>query len=123
MADACRYRTSARRRHQTGLVSRRHRESQPLVLCEWRVGHRLGQLPGSNRHGQPKLRADAFASAELVKANMWPMLAGVGPVLGEGARLGGFMDASGSITHWFYMNGASGQIWSGAAVERAKPPE
>lgn len=38
--------------------------------------------------------------------NMWPMIAGVGPVLGEGA-LGYFIDPTGAATLWEYRAGAS----------------
>lgn len=38
--------------------------------------------------------------------NMWPMLAGVGPVLGEGTA-GYFIDADDIETSWGYQNGAS----------------
>jgi len=40
--------------------------------------------------------------------NMWPMLAGIGPIVGEGDNLGAFVDASGTITRWYYTAGASG---------------
>lgn len=39
--------------------------------------------------------------------NMWPMLAGVGPILGEG-RVGSFLSADGPGGFWFYRAGASG---------------
>ena len=39
--------------------------------------------------------------------NMWPMLAGVGPILGEG-EVGAFLDSSGAKTRWFYERGAAG---------------
>ena len=39
--------------------------------------------------------------------NMWPMLAGVGPILGEGSP-GVFIDADGVRTPWWYQNGAAG---------------
>ena len=42
--------------------------------------------------------------------NMWPMLAGVGPILGNDDRAGAFVDADSNITTWFYSNGASGTI-------------
>jgi carboxyl-terminal processing protease len=41
--------------------------------------------------------------------NMWPMLAGVGPVLGEGV-VGYFIDPVGTESAWEYRNGAS---WDG----------
>ena len=42
--------------------------------------------------------------------NMWPMLAGVGPVLGEGV-VGWFINPVGAEVPWQYRDGAS---WSGA---------
>ena len=41
--------------------------------------------------------------------NMWPMIAGLGPILGEGV-LGYFVNPTGVETRWEYQNGAS---WSG----------
>ena len=38
--------------------------------------------------------------------NMWPMLAGIGPVLGDGLA-GAFIDPEGNVTHWGYAAGAS----------------
>ena len=38
--------------------------------------------------------------------NMWPMLAGIGPVLGEGTA-GYFIDADGNAVEWGFQNGAS----------------
>jgi len=38
--------------------------------------------------------------------NMWPMLAGIGPILGEGIA-GYFMTPDGGITSWSYQNGSS----------------
>ena len=39
--------------------------------------------------------------------DLWPMLAGIGPVLGEGV-VGGYRDADGNLVKWFYRNGKSG---------------
>jgi carboxyl-terminal processing protease len=39
--------------------------------------------------------------------NMWPMLAGIGPVLGEGV-VGTFLSANGKAESWFYKAGAAG---------------
>ncbi|MFO7537663.1 MAG: S41 family peptidase [Chloroflexota bacterium] len=39
--------------------------------------------------------------------NMWPMLAGVGPLLGEG-EVGSFVAPQGSIGWWFYGSGQAG---------------
>ena len=44
--------------------------------------------------------------------NMWPMVAGVGPVLGEGV-LGYFVSPTGVETRWEYRDGAS---WIGSTV-------
>ena len=42
-----------------------------------------------------------------VGGNMWPMLAGIGFVLGEG-NLGSFLSPDGSETPWFYHDGKAG---------------
>jgi hypothetical protein len=47
--------------------------------------------------------------------NMWPMIAGVGPVLGEGP-LGYFIDPTGLDTLWEYRNG--GSILNGNVAQR-----
>jgi C-terminal processing protease CtpA/Prc len=39
--------------------------------------------------------------------NMWPMLAGIGPVLGE-ADLGAFESGNGDLEPWYYKNGKAG---------------
>jgi C-terminal processing protease CtpA/Prc len=36
--------------------------------------------------------------------NMWPMLIGIGPILGEG-KAGSWVDAEGSVTAWAYVGG------------------
>ena len=38
---------------------------------------------------------------------MWPMIAGVGPILGE-STLGYFVDADGEMSPWFYEDGRAG---------------
>lgn len=38
--------------------------------------------------------------------NMWPMLAGIGPILGEG-HVGAFIEPNGQQMDWFYADGAS----------------
>jgi C-terminal processing protease CtpA/Prc len=38
--------------------------------------------------------------------NMWPMLSGIGPILGDGA-VGSFVAADGNVT-WFYQDGKTG---------------
>ena len=51
--------------------------------------------------------------------NMWPMIAGVGPVLGEGVA-GYFIDPVGAETAWVYRDGAA---WEGdVANERVAAP-
>ncbi len=45
---------------------------------------------------------------------MWPMVAGVGPVLGEGV-LGFFIDPTGAASNWEYRDGAS---WLGGVVRQ-----
>ena len=39
--------------------------------------------------------------------DLWPMLAGIGPVLGDG-MVGGFRDADGNLLKWFYREGNAG---------------
>jgi carboxyl-terminal processing protease len=46
--------------------------------------------------------------------NMWPMIAGVGPVLGEG-RAGYFIDPVGTEIVWEYRDGAS---WEGGSLSQ-----
>lgn len=51
--------------------------------------------------------------------NMWPMIAGVGPLLGDGP-LGFFIGPTGTETPWEYRNGAS--LSGGFAVTTVTPP-
>jgi hypothetical protein len=58
--------------------------------------------------------------------NMWPMLAGLGPVVGPG-RLGAFVEASGDRRPWFYDDGRAGVVFLGGwfkigAAEVEAPP-
>src|SRR5262245_23573703 len=46
--------------------------------------------------------------------NMWPMLAGIGPILGEG-RVGAFLDLEGVHGHWYYRGGKAGVETDGAS--------
>jgi carboxyl-terminal processing protease len=46
--------------------------------------------------------------------NMWPMVAGVGPVLGEGV-IGYFIGPTGAAIHWEYRDGAS---WVNGLVQQ-----
>jgi carboxyl-terminal processing protease len=89
-------------------------------LLEERLGYLF--LPGwaglgdlANGHAtriqQIVRELDAFAPCgwildlrENTGGSMWPMLAGVGPVLGEG-RVGAFVSADGQQDDWIYANG------------------
>lgn len=51
--------------------------------------------------------------------NMWPMIAGLGPILGEGP-LGYFIGPTGTETLWEYRNGAS--MSGGSAITAVSPP-
>jgi hypothetical protein len=51
--------------------------------------------------------------------NMWPMLAGVGPILGEGVN-GYFIDPTGQISNWEYSGGAS--MSNGGVAVRVPSP-
>lgn len=39
--------------------------------------------------------------------DLWPMLVGIGPILGDGV-VGGFRDSDGNLLKWFYREGKSG---------------
>jgi carboxyl-terminal processing protease len=49
-----------------------------------------------------------------VGGNMWPMLAGIGPVLGEGDDLGEFFDTDGH-SFWRYRDGVAAEVENGKA--------
>ena len=51
--------------------------------------------------------------------NMWPMIAGLGPVIGEDV-LGYFIDPVGQEVHWEYRNGAS--LSGGFVAQRVDAP-
>ncbi len=51
--------------------------------------------------------------------NMWPMLVGIGPIVG-GAPLGSFLDAYGNSGQWFYANGSAG--YSGVTLQQVDRP-
>jgi hypothetical protein len=51
--------------------------------------------------------------------NMWPMLAGIGPILGEGLA-GHFVDPSGAVIQWGYRDGAS--FYGTGVVQRVDAP-
>lgn len=58
--------------------------------------------------------------------NMWPMLAGVGPILGNDDRAGFFIDADSGVSTWFYSNGSSGILFPngsrGVVVQSSRAP-
>jgi len=56
-----------------------------------------------------------------VGGNMWPMLAGIGPLLGESAHLGGFLDISGAAANWSYHDGIAGLSISGKENAQTRP--
>jgi carboxyl-terminal processing protease len=47
-----------------------------------------------------------------VGGNMWPMLAGIGPLLGEGDHLGEFFNTNGHSV-WLYRNGVAAEVENG----------
>jgi hypothetical protein len=51
--------------------------------------------------------------------NMWPMLAGIGPVLGEG-QVGAFVDPDGQETLWYYKNGQA--LWEDVVLAQVEGP-
>jgi hypothetical protein len=51
--------------------------------------------------------------------NMWPMLAGIGPILGEGVA-GHFVDPSGAVSNWGYRDGES--FLGSTVVQRVDAP-
>ena len=74
------------------------RAADTLSLCGWIVD----------------LRQDAGG-------NMWPMLAGVGPVLGDGI-VGAFVDPDGEVQQWYYDNGGAGIVPSAPAAQVSGVP-
>lgn len=55
-----------------------------------------------------------------VGGNMWPMLAGIGPVLGEGDHLGEFFGTDGHSV-WSYRNGVASDVEDSGKVNRYPP--
>lgn len=51
--------------------------------------------------------------------NMWPMVAGLGPILGDG-RAGAFVDPDGGVTWWGYQDNAS--IYNGERLVTVASP-
>ena len=72
-----------------------------FVRFETRLQHIIAELDAAHPAGWVvDLRGN-------VGGNMWPMLAGVGPVLGEGDHLGEFFTVQGHSV-WFYRDGVAG---------------
>jgi carboxyl-terminal processing protease len=55
-----------------------------------------------------------------VGGNMWPMLAGIGPVLGEGDHLGEFFTTDGHSV-WQYRDGAAAEVPDNGKADRYPP--
>ena len=55
-----------------------------------------------------------------VGGNMWPMLAGIGPLLGEGDRLGEFFNTDGHSV-WRYRDGAASEVADDGKESRYPP--
>ncbi|HEX3940593.1 MAG TPA: S41 family peptidase [Acidobacteriaceae bacterium] len=76
------------------------KDNDGMMLYAADVRHILSDLSAQNPRGWiVDLRGNTGG-------NMWPMLTGIGPVLGEGV-VGSFVTADGNIP-WFYQNGKSG---------------
>ena len=102
-----------------------------------RVGYvRTATYGGSNPDGHAQDYHDLIRDADTDSTcgwvvdlrsnpggNMWPMLAGVGPILGEGSP-GSFIDADGVRTPWYYAGGVAGVEQDGQrrAAARARTP-
>ncbi|MGB3850609.1 MAG: S41 family peptidase [Tunicatimonas sp.] len=97
-------------------------EQVPDASVPQGVGYvRIGSFSGSSQEAtafakaiqdRVRLADDADLMGWIVDlrgntgGNMWPMLVGVGPILGEGV-VGHFVDPDGSQFAWRYQNGAS----------------
>jgi carboxyl-terminal processing protease len=76
------------------------KDDEGLLIYAEDVRRILGDLSGQNPKGWiVDLRGNTGG-------NMWPMLTGIGPVLGDGA-VGAFVASSGKMT-WFYQDGKTG---------------
>lgn len=104
--------------------------SLPSNIASVRVGAFSGTTEQANAHARQI--QDAIAAADrddligwIVDlrsnggGNMWPMIAGLGPILGEGP-LGYFIGPTGIETLWEYRNGASTS--GGNANTTVSPP-
>ena len=104
--------------------------SLPSNIASVRVGAFSGTIEQANAYGRQI--QDAIAAADrddligwIVDlrsnggGNMWPMIAGLGPILGEGP-LGYFIGPTGTETLWEYGNGVSRS--GGNAITTVSPP-
>lgn len=89
----------------------------PANIGYVQVGAFSGTAPEANAYAQRIQNAiEAADRDELIGwmvdlrnnggGNMWPMIAGLGPILGEGS-LGYFIGPTGGETQWAYRNGSS----------------
>jgi len=62
------------------------------------IQHLIRELDGQNACGW------IVDLRENTGGNMWPMLAGIGPILGDG-KAGSFVDSDGQKVDWSYQNG------------------
>lgn len=77
------------------------RDEADGVRFETELQHLIGKLDRDHPHGWiVDLRGNDGG-------NMWPMLAGLGPLLGEGV-CGAFHNAGGTKMSWFYRSGKAG---------------
>jgi carboxyl-terminal processing protease len=76
------------------------KDDEGLLIYAEDVRRILGDLSGQNPKGW------IVALRGNTGGNMWPMLTGIGPVLGDGA-VGAFVATSGKMT-WFYQDGKTG---------------
>jgi carboxyl-terminal processing protease len=104
--------------------------SLPANIGSVRVGAFSGTLEQANAYARQIQDAIAAADRDDVigwivdlrsngGGNMWPMVAGLGPILGEGP-LGYFIGPTGTETLWEYRNGASRS--GGSAITTVSPP-
>jgi carboxyl-terminal processing protease len=104
--------------------------SLPTNIATVRVGAFSGTTEQANAYARQI--QDAIAAADrddligwIVDlrsnggGNMWPMVAGLGPILGEGP-LGYFLGPTGNETLWEYRSGAS--MSGGNAITTVSPP-
>lgn len=105
-------------------------QTWPTNVGYVQVGAFSGTVEQANAYGRQIQDAIAAADrADLIGwivdlrsnggGNMWPMVAGLGPILGEGP-LGYFLGPTGTETVWEYRNGASTS--GGFAVTTVSPP-